>query len=297
MEHRRQELVDRADDLRLSRLELENKTKEMEQLEIEKNQLSFHLQSIQDSVTSPVIMVNDENIVTSWNKKAKEMLGLETDKAIGKNLFEIDLMKDKRLIDANSQCQQDKKSVTVKSVGIKDLKGNRIMTDVSHTPLFDSNEEFSGSIIVINDISKAAETQVELEQKQEELENLKSRFQETFRKLSLVNREIEVTNEELKESRLELDDKDNRINELENELSRQENELKSEVEKLRVAEEDILEKNNEISKIKTELESRLSEIENKNNELNQIKTNLQNREEELESRNKDIEFINIELCM
>ena len=143
LDHRRQELIDRVEDLRLSRLDVENRIKEIEKLDIEKNQLNSHLHGIKDSIESPVIITDNDNIVTVWNKKAQEMLGLESERAIGKNLLEIELMRDNRLVDAKNQSQQDKKPVTARSILINDQDGNRILTNISHMPLFNDKNELS----------------------------------------------------------------------------------------------------------------------------------------------------------
>jgi PAS domain S-box-containing protein len=170
-------------------------------------------------------MVNRDGIVTSWNKKAEEMLSLEADKVVGKNLFEIELMGKERLREGLRQCQKEKKSVTVRSIAIKNQRGDVSLTDISHMPVLDSHGEPQGTVMVINDVSEIAKIQAELKQKQQDLKNLDNRFQEVYTKLKLADRDKAANSDDLikikTDIRMENRDKehmDNILNEKKREL-------------------------------------------------------------------------------
>jgi len=192
------ELRTKDEELANIRLDMENKTKDVKELRAERDRLDFCLRNMNDTIPSSIVMINRDGVITSCNKKAEETLGLDTGKALGKNIFEIELMGKERLREGLKQCQKDKKSVTVKSISIKDQHGDVCLTDVSHMPVIDSNGEIQGAVMVINDISEITKMQAELKQKQHDLENLDNRFQETYTKLKLVNMGENVSNMNIK---------------------------------------------------------------------------------------------------
>jgi len=167
----------------------------------------------------PSIILDKNGVVTSWNKKAEEFFGLTEEQAIGTNVTDLELMKDEKFAGAKDQCQENKQTVSVKSVYIRNQHDEGRLMDISHTPILDSNGEFKGSIMLLEDVSEVAEIQAKFERKQEELESLSNKYQDAFKKLSLIDKEIEVTNEELRQKKLELEEKKNSIEELNVELN------------------------------------------------------------------------------
>ena len=99
--------------------EIEEKANKIGQLELEINNLNFIFKNMKNSIPSSVILINKENMITNWNKKAEEMFGMEPDKTIGADIFELELLKDERINDALNESRKNKKMVTVKSVSIK----------------------------------------------------------------------------------------------------------------------------------------------------------------------------------
>ena len=161
----------------------------MNQIETEKDQLNFYFNNLKNSIPSSVIMVNKDNIITTWNKKATKMLDLKTESAIGMDVLKLELMGRERLREGLKQCKKGKKTVAVKSISIKNRNGDRFLTNITQIPLIDSKGEFQGIVMVMDDATSIIGMQAELERKQEEIEDLNNRFQETYTRLKLANME------------------------------------------------------------------------------------------------------------
>jgi PAS domain S-box-containing protein len=142
---------------------------------------------MKNAIPSSILILNKDNTITNWNKKAEEMLGLELEKMRGVDVFAFEMMEKERVREGMDHCLQEKKLVTVKSVALKNLEGTRYLTDITHIPLLDAHGELQGTMMIIDDKSDLAATQAELERKQHDLEQLDARFQETYAKLKLAD--------------------------------------------------------------------------------------------------------------
>ena len=182
-------LLMKDEELNRLRNESDDKMKMISQLRSEKDQLDFSFKNMNDMMPLSVITLTNEDVITGWNKKTEEMLGLESDKAIGKNLFEIESIGKERLRKGLKQCKKTKKPESIKSISIKNKQGDVKLIDISQIPVLDSKDEVKGVITVINDVSKIAEVQAELNRRQEELDSLNNKFQDVYTQLKLVDRE------------------------------------------------------------------------------------------------------------
>ena len=271
---------------------MKEKTWNIDQLQDEKEELSLYFQQTKNSLSSPIITVDKHDRITSWNKKAEEMLGLTSGNIHKMSIFDLDLMRDDQLIDAKNQCQTDKKPVTVKSICIKNQSNDRYLTDVSQIPLLDSDGKLRGSIMVIDDVTELAGMQAELQKKQKDLENVNQEFQEAHRKLSLIDREIEATTKELRESRIALDDRTREVSQLHEEATRREEELKSKEERLRTVEGELEERTIEFNTIITELQQIRNTMGARDEE---IQTRMQQMQNELDAKNEDLQHNQLEI--
>jgi PAS domain S-box-containing protein len=261
----------RAKDENLTHMkqEMENKAKDITELKVERDRLSFCLHDVNNMLPSSVIMVNRDGIVTSWNKKAEEMLGLEAGKAVGKNLFEIELMGKERLREGLRQCQKEKKSVTVKSISIKNQRGDVSLTDISHMPVLDSHGESQGAVMVINDVSEIAKIQAELEQKQQDLKNLDNRFQEVYTKLKLTNRDKAANSDDLMKIKTDIQMENRDKEHMDNILN---------------------EKKRELESLSKSIELKTSEFDSINTKLQEDRSVLNLIGTEVEKKQKEIEI-------
>jgi len=204
---------------------IKNKINAINQLKAETDQLSSNFKSVMNSIPLPILLTNKENVITDWNKKAEQMMEIDREKIHGTNIFELDFMKDKRLVDTQNQCQTSKKSITVNSVHLKNQNDDNLLADISHIPLTDSNEEHQGSIMVINNVTKTAETQSELEKRNKEIRNIESQLEGKQKTLETTNRFITSKTSELDTLTAELEEKRSALSLVESELQRKQKQL------------------------------------------------------------------------
>lgn len=81
-----QEVSDRTQYLKLQMDALNSEIKEKMVLERERHYLITHLHGIIDSMPSLIICLNKELVITQWNRKAEEVLGVKTEEAMGKSI-------------------------------------------------------------------------------------------------------------------------------------------------------------------------------------------------------------------
>jgi PAS domain S-box-containing protein len=159
---------------------------------------------MKNSIPSSIIMVDKNNNIINWNKKTEDMLGLGPKMLKGMDLSKLSLMKKERVLEVMKQFKKNKKPVTVKSISIKNKKGDIHLTNISHLPIIDSNGETQGALMVINDVTEIAEVQAELKQRQVDLENLDRKFQDIHTKFKLVNMGRNEDKENLMKVRTEM---------------------------------------------------------------------------------------------
>jgi len=232
--------------------EIQVKTSLVDQLEAEKKSLSFSLNKMKDAIPSSVIMINKDNLITNWNKKAEEIFGFQTGMH-NSDISNWDFFNDERITDAGTKLLKHKKPVNVKSVTIKDKQGNRRLTDVTQMPMVDSNGETQGAIMVFDDVSDRVEIQAELERKQQQLDDITTKYQDAYKKLSLVDREIDATNQELKQKKDALEKKTTESNDLNLEIQKQTMSLELKKQELETADNTIQEKTNEVHSLQFSL--------------------------------------------
>jgi PAS domain S-box-containing protein len=133
-----------------------------------------------------VIIVNNENIITTWNKKAEGLFGVPSTSAIGMNISQVDLMDKERVREGFEQCKKMKEPVMIHSVSLKGDSENRVLTNVTQIPLIDDMGEFQGMMLVIDDVTSFVGIQADLQLKEQEMTDLTKRFQEMSTKLKIT---------------------------------------------------------------------------------------------------------------
>jgi chromosome segregation ATPase len=133
------------------------------------------------------------------------MLGLESSSMKGMDLFKLSLMKKERVLEEMKKFKKNKGPVSVKSISIKNNKGDVFLTNISHMPLVDNNGGFQGSLMIINDVSENAKIHAELQQKRQELANLDSKFQDIQSKFKLANHGKMAQDQDLMNVKIQLE--------------------------------------------------------------------------------------------
>ena len=259
------ELKNRINDLQFRNKKLDEQKEIINKLQQEKNQLIFNFEQIKDAVPSSILMIDKNHNITSWNKKAQEMLGIDDENKSDISLSDLQIMKKQRMLEGFNQFKKDKKQVTVKSISIKDKKGDFFLTNVTQMPILDEKNELQGSILIVDDVSDRAEIQAELNRKQDELKQLDQQFQQVHTRLMLKDKEkIAFDNDIMKMKEEQGEELDNITGMLEKKQQ-----------ELEVIDKNISLKNDELSNITTKLE------ENKNT-LSFVESELARKKIELE---------------
>jgi len=267
-------LQERIQEVEFKNTELIKQQETINKLQQERDQLIFNFDKIKDSIPSSIVLVDKNNNITDWNKKSEEMLGLDPSSARGINLLKLDLMKKERIIDKIKEFNKNKNPVTVRSISVKDKNGEVLLTNISQTPLFDSNGGFQGSILRLDDVSDTEGIHAELKRKQDDFEKLDRKFQDVYTKLKLVSQEKSAYDEHL--SRLG-NDKNREIGNLSRVLEEKQRELES-------INDSIINKSDELNNLNKSLE------ENKSN-LSFVESELTRKQQELETDPKEVSKI------
>jgi len=187
--------------------ELNDYSKSIANLEHERDKHSSLLENMKNSIPTPLLFVDKDHMVTTWNKKATDMLGLGVDNEKKLDLFSLDVMEKERVNDGILQCYRDKKPVMIKSISLKNRGGTRFLTDISLVPILDGDEETQGAFMIVHDISDVTEIQARLERQKEEILALELRYQDAYAKLKVSGIEKNAICDDLTKVRTELDSK------------------------------------------------------------------------------------------
>jgi PAS domain S-box-containing protein len=165
--------------------DFEMQTGELSQLQQERDHLQSQMKIIQDVIPSSLILLNKDNTVKHWNRKAEELLDIN--QLSGREIFDLEAMGRERVREGLLECQRQKKPITVKSVSMKNRHGDRVLTNILHVPLIDKANEIHGSIIVIDDVTNLINLQSALSRKQEDMNVLQKQLKESYIKLKVID--------------------------------------------------------------------------------------------------------------
>jgi len=167
--------------------ELEDFSNTIAELEHEREKHNSLLEHMKNSIPTPLLFVDKNQMVTTWNKKATDLLGLSADNENTLDLFSLDVLEKERVRDGILRCLRERTSVTIKSISLKNLQGTRFLTDVSFVPLFNGNEEAHEAFMIVRDISDVSDIQARLERQKEEILALESRCEDAHARLKVAD--------------------------------------------------------------------------------------------------------------
>lgn len=118
-----------------------------------------YIESVLTNISTGVITISAENIITTINPSARNMLGLREKNLVGRNLEEV--LNDKRYYEIITSIQRGKQNnyqVSDKEIKIS-LDNQSVTLALTLSPLTQSNNEFSGFIIVLDDLTQLIKAQ------------------------------------------------------------------------------------------------------------------------------------------
>lgn len=148
-----------TEDLRLNQLVLRQTNLELTGSNLELEQRRRYMETVLKNVTAGVISVDKEGILTTVNKSAERLLNIKTEEVIGRNFREVlrpvhlDMVKG--LLRDMVMSKQD----TIRKQVSIPLKEGKLTLLVNLTVLKDDNDEFMGTVVVLDDLTHLIKAQ------------------------------------------------------------------------------------------------------------------------------------------
>ena len=145
-------------------LELAKKNAQLEENLREKEEVKNYLFNIMESLTNGVIVVDEENIITTFNRTAGIITGLDIESCLGKKIsdvFAFDLFQ--TLTEKLRHCNDRQLSVD------RDIPRNgngHIPVRVSASPVLDQKKRPIGTVLVVQDMTRLKSLEDEAQRNQ-----------------------------------------------------------------------------------------------------------------------------------
>jgi len=163
-----QQLQDSYDDLKervkLLDLELAKKNQELEKNLTEKEEVKNYLNNILESLTTGVIVIDQQGSITTCNKTAGLITGLTPESCLGKplkDLFHDDLLENmvSRLAKTEGGPLSVDREITTQT-------GSKIHIQASASPVLDPDDRQIGSLLIIKDMTRIRHLEIEAQRNQ-----------------------------------------------------------------------------------------------------------------------------------
>lgn len=147
-----EELETTNEELQSTNEELETTNDELAVRTTELNTLSFYFNSIVQCLEIPIVVLNEQNLITTWNPAAERFFGLTVQEAVGRNFFEIGLpdgiAKTRGLL---SKLPETRKSARSEPMKYETRTGDARVAIMEYAPLLDSSGAYKGATCFVRD--------------------------------------------------------------------------------------------------------------------------------------------------
>lgn len=133
-------------------LELARKNEELEQNLQEKEEVKNYLDFILQSLTNGVIVVDREGCITTFNKTAGQISGLNPTQCLGKPLKA--LFTNDRLLHLIERLADSEESTMTQEQEMKTNEGHSLKVNVTASPAHDNKGELIGTVLVLQDVTQ-----------------------------------------------------------------------------------------------------------------------------------------------
>jgi PAS domain S-box-containing protein len=155
-----------------------------------------YLAALLEVLPEPVVSVDESGKVLSWNPAAERTLGIGSEKAVGQPLAELVNPEPRDAFDALLAQAADAPAAA--DVGFGRADGERGMAEVAAVPV-----KAGGHLVravVLHDVTRQREAQVELEAQATELENQAAELQVQAAELEVLNAELTTRTQDLEQA-------------------------------------------------------------------------------------------------
>ena len=142
-------------------LELEQKNLELESNLQEKEKVKNYLHNILESLTSGVIVVDENQTVTTLSQTAGAILNLSPDKCLNQPLAQA--VPHPVFPTLVARLQESQKGNLIQDEELKNAKGRRIKVRVSASPVLDPSGTQQGTVLIVQDITELKHLEEEAE--------------------------------------------------------------------------------------------------------------------------------------
>jgi len=148
-----------TNDLREKRHELDSANKELTNINQEIEQSRRHMEIVLRDVAAGVISVDKKGVITTINKSAGKLLGIDPDTMLGKNFR--GLLSDSHMETAKEITRDllsTKQDIVNRQI-LLDTRGTRMVLRLNMTILRDESEKFIGTVMVLDDLTQVIKAQ------------------------------------------------------------------------------------------------------------------------------------------
>lgn len=133
-------------------LELERKNEALEQNLREKEEVKNYLDFILQSLTNGVIVINNDNRVTTFNKTAGQILGMDAEACIGRELAET--FPRSPLPQLVGRLTETRDEAPAQELEWQSAEGPRLRVRITASPAHDNQGRRIGTVLVLQDVTQ-----------------------------------------------------------------------------------------------------------------------------------------------
>ena len=132
------------------------------------------------------MILNKNNDIIKWNQSANRFFSIKSTSKKHQPITDLKMLKKNRINEGSAHSQKTQTPTTIKSINLKDKKGNNTLMNISIIPMKNQQNEFIGSMIKFNDITDIATNQTEITRLKNEKQELSNILQKTRNELHLI---------------------------------------------------------------------------------------------------------------
>ncbi|HVF90678.1 MAG TPA: CheR family methyltransferase [Blastocatellia bacterium] len=148
LETTNEELQSTNQELEIINIELSDRTSEL-------NHTNAFLEAVLRGISSAVIVIDNDMLVTSWNRRSEDMWGLRADEVLGRHFLSLDIgLPVEQLKQPIKACLAKEDDFRELSLEATNRRGKKVNIRATTTPLVGNPEQVLGAILLIEEGSK-----------------------------------------------------------------------------------------------------------------------------------------------
>ena len=212
--------------------------------------LDFYNQSIIQNINLSVIVLDRNNIITTWNRASTDMWHITPENAVGKEFITTGIGRLVPGIDVRlNEAINGRMTTRIEDYELIAPDGLKKYVNISIMSLIDSNDELRGVIIISEDTSDERLLRESLKLAVGEQQQLNEKLENSNQELQSTNEELDTTMEELQSTSEELETSNEELQSTNEELETSNEELRSTNEELEATNEELKERSDQLDAV------------------------------------------------